>query len=67
METKKVVQGAAVGAMCGLLASGAMNAVPAIWSKFDKSRPRENGGEDATVKTAEALAEPVLDRPLTTG
>ncbi len=67
METKQVVQGAATGAVCGLLASAAMNTVPAIWSAFSTPEPPRKGAEDATVKTAERLAEPVLDRPLTPG
>ena len=65
VDNKKLLQGAAIGAMCGLLASAAMNVVPAIWSRFDKPKPQEGDGDDATVKTAEKIAEPVLDRPLT--
>ncbi len=37
--SKEVVQGAAIGALCGLLASGAMNAVPAVWAELDPSQP----------------------------
>ncbi len=62
----KVWKGALIGASAGLVAAAVMNAVPAVWSLFEKSEPEQGGGEDATVKTAEKIAEPLLDRPLTT-
>jgi putative membrane protein len=65
MESKTIVQGAAIGAICGLFGAAAMNGVTALWAKFEKPQPQQAGEEDATVKTAEALAEPVLDRSLT--
>ncbi len=64
---KKVWKGALIGASAGLVAAAVMNAVPAVWSMLEKPKPeeKEGGGEDATVKTAEKIAEPILERPLT--
>ena len=59
-----VWKSAAIGTGCGLLAAGAMNLVPMIWKQFDDEQKPSSGGEDATVKTAEKIAEPVIGREL---
>ena len=42
-----------------------MNLVPIIWKQFDEEeKQKPEGGEDATVKTAEKIAEPVIGRKL---
>ncbi len=63
----KLWKGAAIGAASGLLGAVVMNLVPTIWSKFEPPKPEkgpEAEGDDATVKTAERIAEPILKRPL---
>ncbi len=62
----KVWKGALVGAGCGLLASAVMNVVPTIWSKIEPPKPMKGGkkADDATVRTAVRIADPVLSRDL---
>jgi putative membrane protein len=67
----KVVKGAVAGLVGGLVASWVMSEFQQVWSKAGEALSGQNGksqkksqGEDATVKTAEAIAEPVLGRPL---
>ncbi len=73
---RSVWKGAVAGAIGGLAASWAMNEFQAAWSAIGR-RIQENGNsgqqqseqgtesEDATMKTARAIGEQVLDRQLT--
>jgi len=68
---RNVLKGAAAGLAGGLVAAWVMNEFQKIWSKAgealnkSESKPQpESQEDDATVKTAKAIAEPVLGRPL---
>jgi putative membrane protein len=70
---KSVWQGAAAGLIGGLVAAWTMNQFQALLSKTssdsesesDSTSDHGNEGDDATQKTAAALAEPILERKLT--
>ncbi len=70
---KSVGLGFIAGAIGGLFASCVMDLFIALWNMVErayKGPPPDEGetaplGEDATVKTARALAEPILHRELT--
>ncbi len=63
-------KGVAAGALSGLVASFAMNQFQTLWRSAARAvsgsgeQPSGGGGEDATVKTAEAISETVADRRL---
>lgn len=57
------LRGAIAGAIGGLVASGAMNAIQSVWNALG-SGESSGGGESATVKAAEKVARPVGDAPL---
>ena len=72
----RVLKGAVAGAVGGLFASWIMSQSQPTLSKASKAAIKEAGGkltkkqeskdgDDATSKTAAAIAEPVLGRPLT--
>ena len=72
---RSVWKGAAAGAIGGLVASWAMNQFQSIWSKASEAlestqsrksngRAHQNGGEDATVKTAQAITQKFAGRRL---
>jgi putative membrane protein len=67
----KVWKGAVAGLVGGLVASFVMTQFQGVWSAAGEalgqkqSEPQQkNDGDDATVKTAKAIAEPILNRPL---
>ncbi|MCU1232490.1 MAG: hypothetical protein JWP63_457 [Candidatus Solibacter sp.] len=53
------------GAIGGLAASYVMNQFQSLWAKVAKEPPQESSGEDATVKTAEAISKCLLHHELT--
>lgn len=75
-DSGDIVMGAALGVLAGLGASYAMNKFQEAWLAVDDPMPSDDvddvddvdddqdGAEPATVRTAEAVAEPVLGRDL---
>lgn len=69
---RKIMKGLAAGAAGGLVASWAMNQFQAAWSKAKQaandgadSQPQtSDDSEDATMKTADRVVQPVLGRHL---
>ena len=67
------LRGIAAGMLGGLVASWTMNQFQALWSRLSQrggqqpqqQKPEDQQEEDATMKTASALSEKFLHRPLT--
>ena len=55
------------GAIGGLTASFAMNQFQGLWSKLAGEKQKSCGGDDATVKTADAVSRSVLHQKLPAG
>jgi len=69
-RTKRISKNLIAGAAGGLAASFVMNQFQTLWTTAEKKLSKSNGnqqggGEDATVKTAEAISKNTRDRGLT--
>ena len=61
MDTRRVIEGAAIGAVAGLAASWVMSEFHSAWKSADEA---DDGDEPNTVKAADAVAEATVGEPV---